>query len=41
MGAGGLGIVKYNFWGQNDVVLAIKSYFLIQITNQNDSVLDK
>ena len=41
MGPGGLGIVKYNFQGQNGVVLAIRSYFLIQITNQNGAVLDK
>ena len=41
MGAGGLGIVKYSFRGQNSVVLAIISYFLVQITNQNGAVLDK
>ena len=40
MGAKGLGNVKYNFWGQNNVVLAIISFFffLIQITNQNGVV---
>ena len=27
MGVGGLGVVKYSLWGQNGVVLAIRSLF--------------
>ena len=41
IGVGELGVVKYSFWGQNDIDLAIRSFFfLIQITNQNGIVLE-
>ena len=40
MGVGGLGAVKCILWGQNGVVLAIRSFsFLIQRINQNGVIL--
>ena len=33
MGARRLGCAKYNLWGQNDVVLSIRIFFLIQNAN--------